>query len=123
MRILIADSDPRVRRALQMLLEQEPELTVSESAGLNSLAAQARVFKPDLLLLDWELPGRPAAALLLALGALDVRPRVIALSRRPEAESAALAAGADAFVSKADPPERLLTTLRGFIRKPPEPTD
>ena len=37
---------------------------------------------------------------------------VIALSGQPEVRRAALAAGADAFVGKADPPERLLVAIR-----------
>jgi DNA-binding NarL/FixJ family response regulator len=37
---------------------------------------------------------------------------VIALSGRSEARLAALSAGADAFVSKGDPPERLLAAIR-----------
>jgi CheY-like chemotaxis protein len=36
---------------------------------------------------------------------------VIALSGRPEARQAALLAGADSFVSKADPPDRLLVAI------------
>jgi DNA-binding response OmpR family regulator len=71
-----------------------------------------QAFKPDLVLLDWEFPGRPAAAFLCGLNG----PAVIVLSRRPEAAGAALAAGAEAFVSKADPPERLLEALRRLVR-------
>lgn len=113
LRILIADSDPRVRTALQLLLAEAAGATlIRESADLASLAAQVSVFKPDLILLDWELPGRPAAGLLVVLSRPEARPRVIVLSVRPEAGPEALAAGADAFVSKADPPEQLLAALR-----------
>ena len=117
MRILVADSDVRVRSALKTLLRQEPGLTVlRESASLESLLVQVRDFRPDLVFLDWELRGRPAAALLFALSALDYRPKVIVLSGRPEAEQEALAAGADGFVSKGDPPERLLGTFHRLVR-------
>ena len=111
-RILIADHDPRVRAALQMLLDQEPEWVVGESSDVESMVEQIREFKPDLLLLDWEMPGRPAAVLILAIKGLEVTPEVIALSQRPESEAAALNAGADAFVSKANPPEKVLEALR-----------
>lgn len=120
-RILVADNDARVRSALQILLKQEPgQLVVRESADLGGLAAQIRQFKPDLVLLDWELPGRPAAALLLALHGLDYHPLVIVLGRRPESEQEALAVGADAFVCKADPPDRLLDTLRRLVSESKE---
>ena len=42
---------------------------------------------------------------------------VVALSGLPEARREALAAGADAFVSKGDPPEKLLAAVRGCRRK------
>jgi len=117
-RILVADNDARVRAALQTLLAQEPaQLVIRESADLGSLAIQVREFKPDLVLLDWELPGRPAAALLFALHGVDHHPQVIVLSQRSEAEMEALAVGADAFVSKNDPPDRLLATFRRLVKE------
>jgi CheY-like chemotaxis protein len=45
------------------------------------------------------------------------RPPVIVMSCRPESESAALAAGAEGFVSKADPPGALLAALRRWVRE------
>lgn len=115
-RILVADSDPRVRSALQTLLRQEAgPITLRESSDMRSLAAQAREFQPQLVLLQWELPGRPAAALLFALHGLETKPRIIVLSTRAESEQVVLASGADAFVSKGDPPERLLATFRGMV--------
>lgn len=116
-RILVADSDPRVRSALQTLLTPEGQpIVIRESTDVGSLAVQVKEFKPDLVLLEWELPGRPAAALLFALHGLDAKPRVLVLSTRPEAEQAALALGADAFISKGDPPERLMAIFRELLR-------
>ena len=117
-RILVVDNDARIRSALQTLLRQEPEqLTIYETADLDGLGHQVREYQPDLVLLDWELPGRPAAALLLAFHTLAYHPRVIVLSARPESEADALAAGADAFVSKSDPPERLLKSFRHLVQE------
>jgi DNA-binding NarL/FixJ family response regulator len=114
-RILVADNDARVRSALYTLLEQEPGLVIGQCSDIESLVAQLKEFKPDLVLLDWELRGRPATALLFAATAPNYRHKTIVLSGRPESEGAALDAGADAFVSKADPPERLLDTLRKLV--------
>lgn len=117
-RIVVADSDERVRSALRILLREEPGLAlVGESSDLASLVAQVKELAPDLVLLDWELPGRPAAALLLARSRLDYQPKVIVFSARPESEEAVLAAGADAFVSKGDPPEALLSAFRKLTQK------
>jgi len=117
-RILVADNDARVRAALHTLLRQESaQVTVRESADVGGLATLIKEYKPDLLLLDWELPGRPAAALLFALRGLSYSPKVIVLSTRPEAEKEALDAGADAFVCKGDPPERLLGSFRSLVQE------
>lgn len=115
-RILVADNDARVRSALHMLLKQESGLVViRECSDLGSLATQFKEFKPDLLLLDWELPGRPAAALLFSRNGCGIESKVIVLSKRPESEKAALEAGADAFISKGEAPERLLSTFRRLV--------
>jgi len=102
---------------LQTLLGQESDrIEVRESADLGSLAVQVTQFRPHLVMLDWELPGRPAAALLLALHQLDYHPDVVVLSTRPEMEQDAMEVGADGFVSKGDSPERLLQVLHRLVR-------
>jgi len=112
MRILLADDQPRVRFALRVLLEQQPGFeVVGKAADAEDLLAQAQATYPDLVLLGWELPGLAATDSLSALRGICAHLVVIALSGRPEARRAALAAGADAFVSKADPPERLLAAI------------
>jgi DNA-binding NarL/FixJ family response regulator len=112
MRILLADDQPKVRFAMRALLERQPGLkVVGETINAENLLAQAETVCPDLVLLDWELPGMAAADLLTVLRAACPDLYVIALSGRPEAYRAALKAGADAFVSKVDPPERLLRAI------------
>lgn len=113
MRVLLADDQPEVRSALRLLLEQEPELSiVGEAAETEDLLARAGSGQLDLVLLDWELPGPREGDLLVRLRAIYPGVRVVALSGRPESRRAALSAGADAFVSKGDPPERLLAAVQ-----------
>ena len=114
MRVLIADDQPHVRSALLLLLRQEPDVTVVGEAddteqALELVAGQ----QPDLVLLDWELPGRGGIATLARLQAARPGLLVIALSGRPEARRAALAAGVDVFVSKGEPPDQLLAAVEG----------
>jgi two-component system response regulator DesR len=112
MRILIADNDLRVRAALHVLLvEQDDTVVVAECADLEGLVAQIQEFSPELVLLDWELPGRPAAAFLLARSHA-ARPKLIVLGTRLETRAAALAIGADDFVHKADPPDAFLAAVQ-----------
>ena len=118
MRILLADDESSVRFALRVLLEQQPALeVVGEADDSESLLKRTRSHCPDLVLLDWELPGITAVKALLALRRLCPTLGVIALSSRPEAHRAALDAGVDAFVSKADPPERLLAAVNNILPK------
>lgn len=113
MSILLADDQPEVRRALTILLEQQSGLTVvGEAVDAHHLLLQIEITCPDMLLLDWELPGMPAPQLLSTLRATCPDLLIIALSVRPGARRAALTAGASAFVSKADPPDRLLAAIR-----------
>jgi DNA-binding NarL/FixJ family response regulator len=117
MNILVADNDPRVRAALNMFFSCEPELAiVGESSDAASLLAQAKTLKPDLVLLDWELPGQSTKAVIEWLKASGQTSKVIVLSKRPESEQAALAVGADAFVSKTHPANSLLDTLRRLFK-------
>jgi len=90
---------------------------VGESADAQNLLTQVEASCPDLVLLDWELPGLEANSLLSALRAHCPLLKVIALSGRPEARQAALAAGVDAFVSKGDPPEQLLAAVHDCCPK------
>lgn len=111
MNILVADDQPKVRSALKFLLEQDPGLkVVGEVAEAKALLPAVKASCPDVILLDWELPGLNSTGTLDVLRACS-RLTVVALSGRPEARQAALAAGADAFVSKGEPPENLLMAL------------
>jgi len=112
MRILLADSQAKVRFALRVLLERQPGFeVVGEAASAEELLAHMAASCPDLVLMDWTVAGTMAAGLLRTLRSDCPDLAVIVLSGRPEAREAALAAGADAFVSKGNPPEHLLAAI------------
>jgi CheY-like chemotaxis protein len=114
-RVFIADDQSRVRWALRTFLQEEPGLVlVGETSRAEALLALVEATRPDLLLLDWELSGQPIVDLLSALRALDFQIKIIVLSSQPDIQQTVLEARVDAFVSKGDPPERLLTTLRAM---------
>jgi DNA-binding NarL/FixJ family response regulator len=112
MRILLADDQMQIRSALRLLLEQGVGLSVvGEAAGAESLLALAKETKPDLLLTDWDLVKKRDVGIIRFLREEYPSLRVIALSGRPEVRQEALQAGADAFVSKGEPPQRLMDTI------------
>lgn len=131
LRVLLADDQTWLRSAMRLLLEQDPEIEIiGEAAEVRSLLAKAFTLQPDLVLLDWELPGLTSAGVgqrvLRTLHKVAPHICVIALSGLPNAGESALAAGAEFFVSKADPPEALLATLQAvksalYGATPPRP--
>lgn len=112
MRILIADSQPKVRFALRVLLgrQLEPNIVKEASDAVEALT-EAMNTCPDVVLLAWDLPGRRELKLIPALRRICPTVEIIALSGRAETRQAALEAGVDAFVSKGDPPEQLLLAI------------
>ena len=112
MHILLADDQPKVRLALRVLLERRWGLmVVGEATNAEDLLALTHTTCPDLLLLAWELPGLSHGESLPALRGLCPDLAIVALSARPELHQVALDAGADAFVWKCEPPERLLEAI------------
>jgi two-component system, NarL family, nitrate/nitrite response regulator NarL len=80
-RILLADDHTLLREALRDLLTAEPDFHVVAEAGDGdsalSLAAQSR---PDVVLLDIEMPGHRPVQTVRQLAALNPPPKVIILS-------------------------------------------
>jgi len=108
MRVVIADDQYKMRRALRVLLDQDEEVQiVGEAADAPHLLARVLTMAADLVLLDENLPGLPMVELLSVLRRAFSKIRVIVFSTRSEAGLVALTAGADAFVSKTDPAEQL----------------
>lgn len=108
MRILIADPMPKVRRALTVLLQEQPGWEVVGYA-VNSieLYQQVRALNPQVILLDWDLPGLNHGRIASNLRHGKIPP-VITLCWRPEFGRYAQALGLDLFISKLDGPEKLL---------------
>ena len=112
MQILLADDAAKVRYALRVLLERRREFrVVGEAIDARELLVLSKSVNPDLILLDWELPGFGPSLTMLALRIHCPQSKVIALSSNPEAEKDAMKAGADAFISKTAPPGYVLKVL------------
>jgi DNA-binding NarL/FixJ family response regulator len=112
MRVIVADDQPEVRSALRLLLEEKPGIDViAEVRNSKELLRQVKLESPELVLLDWELPGAKPEELISSLHSLSPVLSVVALSSRPQMRQAALDAGARDFVCKSEPPERLMATL------------
>lgn len=115
MRVIVADDHPQVRSALGLLIEHEPELkVVGEATSADDLLTQIGKKQPDLVLLDWDLPGLPPTGLVRTIRTRWPGVLVIALSGQIDAHRHALLAGVDDFISKSHAPEQVLAVLRAF---------
>ncbi len=112
MLIVLADRRSEVRFALRVLLERQPGLEVAgEAVNTEDLLNRVEGECPDLVLLDWDLPGLLAGQTIAALRVFCPDISVIVMSGRFEVKQAALTAGVDAFVHKTNPPDFLLSAI------------
>ncbi len=114
-RLLLADDQELVRQALCALLALEPDFEVVASVGRGDrIAAAALESKPDVALLDIEMPGLDglAAAAVLAAQVPDCRVVMLTTFGRTGYLRRAMEAGAVGFVVKDAPAEALADAIR-----------
>ena len=88
-------------------------LVVGEAADWPTTLAQAPATHLDMLLVEWALlPAESGAALAELRMACPAAIVVILISHLDARQQAALSAGADAFISKGETPERVAERLR-----------
>lgn len=121
MRIIVADPYAGPRCALMEMFGVEPALDlVGEAVDSQGLLALVVAQAPELVLVDYRLPGLYIEDLIARLHGFTPRPIVIVMSNEIECSRLALKAGADAFVSKTENPDWLLLALRKYIRPNPK---
>jgi two-component system, NarL family, response regulator DesR len=113
-RLLIADDEDLLRGALTALLELEEDLAVVAEAATSTDALRlAREHRPDVAVLDLEMP--PADGLQVAeqiRAELPTRVLLVTRHARPAVLRRALAAGVAGFVPKTTPAARLAEIIR-----------
>ena len=112
-RVYLADAKPEERSALRLLLLDLKMEVVGEAADWPTTLAQAPIRRADMLLIEWNLlPTSPTAALDELRRACPAALVIILISHLDARQQAALSAGADAFISKGETPERVAERLR-----------
>jgi two-component system response regulator DesR len=114
-RLLLADDQALVRGALATLLGLEPDLEVVAEVGRgDEVVPAARAARPDVALLDVEMPGLDGLAATSALRAAVPSCRVLVVTTfgRPGYLRRALEAGASGFVVKDTPARQLADAVR-----------
>jgi DNA-binding NarL/FixJ family response regulator len=112
-RVFIADSRREERSALRLLLQDMKMEVVGEAVDWPTTLAGVSVCQADMLLVDWDLlPSEPNAALNTLRKTCPSALVIVLISHLTALQQAALSAGADAFISKGDTPERVAERLR-----------
>jgi DNA-binding NarL/FixJ family response regulator len=112
-RVFLADALTQERSALRItLLDLNMEIA-GEAADWSTTLARAPASRADMLLVDWDLlPNAPQAAMKELRQACPAALVIILISHLDARQQAALSAGADAFISKGETPERVAERLR-----------
>ena len=114
-RLLLADDQALVRGALSALLSLEGDLEVVAEVGSGDEAVEAaRLLRPDVALLDVEMPGGDGISATGAVRAASPGTRVLIVTTfgRPGYLRRALQAGASGFVVKDTPAAQLADAVR-----------
>lgn len=118
-RLLIVDDHEIFRRGLRALLEPSSEWQICGEAvdGLDAVE-QCKSLKPDIVVLDVSMPRLNGleAARLIKKDKPDSQIVIITQHDSPQIRSAALEAGAQAFVTKSSVGNELVTALRKLIQ-------
>lgn len=112
-RVYLADAQLVERTALRLMLLDLNMEVVGEAADWPTTLAQAPATRLDMLLVDWGLlPAESGTALAELRLACPTAIVVILISHLDARQQAALSAGADAFISKGESPDRVAERLR-----------
>lgn len=116
--ILIVEDEPNIVELVRMTLEDNRVRVVAASDGESALAQAADV-RPDLILLDVNLPDMSGLEVCERLRTHErfTETKIVMLTAAAQQADVALglAAGADEYLTKPFSPVRLLTIVEGML--------
>ncbi len=117
-RILLVEDDPKLAKFIESELSLEGYHVTVAPNGLDGLTL-ARTAEPDLLILDWMLPGISGLDICLRLRSTGVQVPIIMLTAKDEVPDrvTGLNAGADDYVTKPFSMEELLARVKARLRR------
>jgi len=115
--ILVADDDPRTMEMLRRTLAYEGYRVATATNGTDAIN-QARDVKPDLIVLDWMMPGFDGVTVTQRVRMADQTP-ILMLTGRDAIDDKvqALKSGADDYLVKPFAPEELIARVRALLRR------
>ena len=123
MKILLADDDPQILRALRITLSARGYDVVTAGDGKEALNSIIAVH-PDLAILDLGMPGLTGIEVIEGVRGWSAMPILVVSGRSDAADKVdALDAGADDYVTKPFVIDELLARIRALTRRTPAATD
>ena len=123
MKILIADDDPQILRALRITLAARGYDVVTASDGREALRLAADAH-PDIIVLDLGMPGLTGIEVIEGVRGWSAVPILVVSGRSDSLDKVlALDAGADDYVTKPFAADELLARIRALARRTPSATD
>ncbi len=109
LRIIVADDEPLARRRLSDLLAERPgAAVVAECGDGTSVLDAVAAMRPDIVLLDMQMPGPDGASVAKLLDAMeDDAPALVLVTAHAERAARALGIGAADYLTKPFSAERL----------------
>jgi DNA-binding NarL/FixJ family response regulator len=114
-RVSIVEDDANTREGLAQLIDRTTDLKcVSQHATAEDAVERAPGFKPSVVLMDINLPGKNGVDAVWKLKTLLPQTQFIMLTVYKDSDAIfnALMAGANGYLLKQTPPKELLTALR-----------
>jgi DNA-binding NarL/FixJ family response regulator len=112
MQVLIVDHNPDIRTAMRLLLTEKMQvddvLDVSDLKDLNKILLE---LQPEIILLDWELPGFSAQEHLPQLCEKAPVSCFVIVSSKPETKKFVANLGLNAFIGKYQSPDAIVDVL------------
>jgi len=117
-RVLIVDDHPLTREALATLLAGNDFDVVGQASDGHEAIELAGRLRPQLVLLDLSMPGLDGLSALPGLRSAVPDAEVIVLTASGTEDNllAAIRAGAAGYLLKSEPPDRIVSFLRGVVR-------
>ena len=120
-RVCLADDHTLFRDGIREMLTTDPELTVVGDASTGSEAVALAVrLRPDVLLLDVEMPGPGAPAVIQQITRVAPETKIVVLTMHddPDLVRDLLQAGAAAYLLKTIVRDELIAAVRSVARRP-----
>lgn len=117
MRLLIVDDSSLIRLQIRRFLEDLPNIEIAEAVNGIEALEKHRIFKPDIITLDYIMPAPDGLGVLKILKKIDKNVKIImatALGNQKYIYKSCIECGASAIISKPVTRENLLKTIKSI---------